>query len=288
MARRTRSQPEPLAELVARHRDDLTPAERRVADALLADTEAVAFGTVAQLARRAGSSGATVIRLATRLGVDGYAELQERAQQELASRLRPSAERIRESRPDDTLGMVSAASLRCITDTFAAVDRTVFEAAQLRLGAAAGERWVVCGDASDGIGRQFVAQLGLLGRPANTVEGNEVHLASQLARVTTGDVVVALDLRRYDRWVVEWVGAATARGASVIALTDSHLSPLADLADELFVVSAGGGGPFDSYVGALALVDALLAAVARAHRRRATVSIDAVEAAWNQAGVLLG
>ena len=287
MARRARVQPDTLAALVTRHRDDLTPAERRVADALLSDPEAVAFGTVADLARRAGSSGATVIRLAARLGVDGYAELQGRVQQELASRLRPSVERIREAGPDDTLARVSAASLRCVAETVAAVDPSAFDAAVAAIGSSSVQRWVVCGDASAGIGNQLATQLGLLGVAATPVDGNGVRTAALAAQVARGDVVLALDLRRYDRWLVEWVGAAASRGARVVALTDSHLSPLAELAEHLFLVSAEGAGPFDSYVGALALVDALVAEVARTHRRAATGAVDAVEAAWNEADVLL-
>jgi len=58
------------------HLRQLTPAERRVAAVVADDPEAVAFGTVADVARRAGTSGATVVRLAAKLGFDGFVELQ--------------------------------------------------------------------------------------------------------------------------------------------------------------------------------------------------------------------
>ena len=54
------------------HLPALTPAERRVAAVVADDPEAVAFGTVADVARRSGASGATVVRLATKLGFDGF------------------------------------------------------------------------------------------------------------------------------------------------------------------------------------------------------------------------
>jgi hypothetical protein len=73
----------------------------------------------------------------------------------------------------------------------------------------------------------------------------------------------------------------------VIAITDSPLSPLASLASETFFVAAQGVGPFDSLVGALALVNALVAAVAARLRQTATARLDAIEAAWKATNVLV-
>src|SRR4051812_5782305 len=49
----------------------LTTAERKVADVIAADVDAVAFATVAELARKAHTSGPTVVRLAVKLGFSG-------------------------------------------------------------------------------------------------------------------------------------------------------------------------------------------------------------------------
>jgi DNA-binding MurR/RpiR family transcriptional regulator len=102
-------------------------------------------------------------------------------------------------------------------------------------------------------------------------------------------VVVALDLRRYDRWVLDWVERAAAAGAALVVLTDSAVSPLARAAgegDQVFVVAAESAGPFDTYVGALALFDALIAGVADRTRAASTDALDRVEAAWRDADVL--
>ena len=82
-------------------------------------------------------------------------------------------------------------------------------------------------------------------------------------------------------------GAAAARSATVIALTDSALSPLARIADVHFVVRAKGIGPFDSYLGALALLSALVAGVADRLRASAIESLDRIEDAWSEAGVFI-
>ena len=97
---------------------------------------------------------------------------------------------------------------------------------------------------------------------------------------------MAIDIRRYDRWVVDTLKAARTAGASVVALTDSVLSPLASMADHTFVVSAVSPGPFDSHVGTLALLDVLVVAVAAFDRDRATERLDRLEEAWGSVDAL--
>jgi len=274
-------------QLVAERRDELTPAERRVADVVVSDPESVAFGTVATVARSARSSGASVVRLASRLGFEGFSDLQEAVRSELARRLRPATQRIREPAPGDTVGQVLQASLDAVHGTLDSVDQASFDRAVGAIGKRSASVWMICGDASDGVIRQAAAQLAMLRPGVTRVAGNPVRVAGHLAAVRPGDVVVALDLRRYDRWVVGWTGSAKDLGATVVALTDSHISALAELADELLIVEAESAGPFDTYVGALALLDAVVAGVGRRSRAAATHALDRIEDAWQRTDVLM-
>ena len=86
-----------VAERIRTHGASLTSAERRVAEAILAEPQAVGFGTVADLARAAEVGAASVVRLATKLGFDGYSDLQQCVQHDLTQQLRPAAERIHEA-----------------------------------------------------------------------------------------------------------------------------------------------------------------------------------------------
>jgi DNA-binding MurR/RpiR family transcriptional regulator len=60
------------SELIAAAGDDLTPTERRVAEAVIDDPSLLAFGTVADLARQVGTSRPSVVRFAVKLGFAGY------------------------------------------------------------------------------------------------------------------------------------------------------------------------------------------------------------------------
>src|SRR5690606_9956176 len=76
-------------------RAELSPALKRVAELLLIDPEAVAFGTVASVAARASTSTPSVVRLATALDYSGFAALREATRSELSLRLNTDAVRVR-------------------------------------------------------------------------------------------------------------------------------------------------------------------------------------------------
>ena len=117
---------------------------------------------------------------------------------------------------------------------------------------------MLSGEASCGIARQAVGELALLRDGVELVVGSEVAVVRSIALLGEGDACLVIDLRRYDRWVLDAAKRAGERGATVIALTDSALSPLALLADASFTVVAASAGPFDSHVATLALLNAMV------------------------------
>ena len=134
---------------------------------------------------------------------------------------------------------------------------------------------VVAGDAETGVGAMFATALSLVRDGVVQASGSDVAVARQMAACGADTVVVAIDLRRYERWVVEHVARAVSAGATAVAVTDSLLSPLAAQAGVAFTVSAEGAGVFDSHVGTLALANALVTGTAARLRRTATDRLDA-------------
>jgi DNA-binding MurR/RpiR family transcriptional regulator len=271
-----------VADRIGAQGASLTTAERRVAEVVLARPQLVAFGTVAELATASGSGAATVVRLSTKLGYDGFTALQAAVQAELAAQLRPAAERIREpagaglatrhqqlevANVHASLGAVSADTLAAVVDHLAEREARIF---------------VLSGDASRGVALQFVGDLGSLRDDVALIDGNPIAVRRQAALLRAGDVLVALDLRRYERWVVDVAQAARAAGVWSVALTDSVLSPLAQAADATVVLAAAGSGPFDSHTGTLAVFDLFVSAVADRLRAHATERLDRLEAVWRE------
>jgi DNA-binding MurR/RpiR family transcriptional regulator len=271
-----------VASRIAKLGSTLTVAERRVAQVVLDRPQLVAFGTVAELASESDAGAATVVRLASKLQFDGFSALQASVQHDLAVQLRPAAERIREPAADDLIGRHLQLEMTNIQSSLRAIDADALDDVVGHLVDGGSRVLVLSGDATRGVASQLAGDLGALRDDVSMLEGTDIAVKRQLALLRPTDVLIALDLRRYERWVVEAATRAHAAGVWSVAITDSLLSPLAERAERTFVVSAAGAGPFDSHVGTLAICNVLVAAVADRMRAAATERLDRLEAEWQQ------
>jgi DNA-binding MurR/RpiR family transcriptional regulator len=274
-----------VAERIRVHSASLTAAERRVATAILESPQAVGFGTVADLARTAGVGAASVVRLANKLGFDGYSELQQSIQDDLSAQLRPAAERIHEG-TSASVAAHATAELANVRSTLAAVPDAALAALVARLTDLDRQVLIVSGDASGGVARQFASELAQLRSNVVVVEGSQVTVSRQLALSEPTATAIIIDLRRYERWVLDAHATLADRNVWSAAITDSVLSPIATRADATFLVTGGAVGPFDSHVGTLALLNLVTTAVATALRATAADRLAAIEAAWSSRGAL--
>lgn len=276
-----------VSDRIAEHADRLTPAERKVAEILAHEPQTVAFGTVAHVADRAGTSGPSVVRLAVKLGYAGFVDLQADVQQELARQLGPARERIRQRPPTDVLGRTMTAELENVTQSLSAIDSVTFAETVAMLSDRRRQVFVLPGEMTLPAGEVLAVHLSQLRDGVTLLRGPEVAASRHLATIASGDILVAIDVRRYERWVLSLLRWGTDRGASVIAITDSPLSPLATQAKLTLLIGALGVGPFDSLVGAVALMNAIVAGVAAKLRQSAASRLDAIEAAWAGTSALM-
>jgi DNA-binding MurR/RpiR family transcriptional regulator len=94
-------------------------------------------------------------------------------------------------------------------------------------------------------------------------EGGTEEAARRSSRCGRGDVLVALSLPRYSRDTVRLADFARGRGAYVIAITDAASAPLAAMANLLLLAPSEHSLMPSSAVGALAVIEAIAAAVMR-------------------------
>ena len=91
------------------------------------------------------------------------------------------------------------------------------------------------------------------------ISGSDVTVRRQLALSAPRSTLVVVDLRRYERWVLDAFEQGKGAGHTIVAPSPTALlSPLAMGADHSFAISAASVSPFDSHVGTLALFDLLV------------------------------
>jgi DNA-binding MurR/RpiR family transcriptional regulator len=276
-----------VGEVVRLRLDSLSPAERRLARVLLASYPIAGLESVARFAERAGVSPPTVTRFITKLGFSGYPEFQESLRHEVQARLSSPLNRYREepkrdSAVNDSLA-VSAHNLKATLDLLS--DRDVKEAVEL-LADVRRRVMILGGRVSATLARYLAGQLHLLRPGIGLVDTERSAPAQQLIDMRKTDVLAVFDYRRYQPDTIECARVAAARGCDVILFTDPWLSPASAFARQVLVTSVQTAGPFDSLVSAMALVEAVIAAVLRQLGPRAQQRMQSLERL--RAGDVLG
>ena len=136
---------------------------------------------------------------------------------------------------------------------------------------------MLAGDAERGVATQFATDLAALRPGVVMIAGSDVTVRRQLATTEAGATLLVIDLRRYERWLLDAFAQGKGAGHTIVALTDGLLSPLAMGAHHTFTISAGSVSPFDSHVGTLALCDLFVATTAERLKDSAAERLQRVE-----------
>ena len=109
----------------------------------------------------------------------------------------------------------------------------------------------------------------------------EHSFATDLSDASPKDVAVLFDFFRYRRQVVTATRVLANAGVNIIAISDSPLSPLVELADSWCQIEVPAIGPFDSSAPIVVMCELLVSAVAQELKDDAKSRIDHIEALWN-------
>lgn len=276
------NRPASASELVAAVSGELTPAERRIAAEVLADPTLLAFGTVSDLARRAGTSRPTIVRFAHKLGFEGYAQLQRHVRSDLSHQLARPSERIRHE--EDRSPPVRRAIDHGLSSVFQALDGDRLARLAEPI-ARANNVWILSGETSLAGAHALRSGLSMVRSGVHLLE--EHRFGAEACEAGTGDVAVVIDFFRYREQVVRAARVLADRNVPMAAITDGPLSPLAELTENWCEIEVPAIGPFDSSVPVVALAELLVGQVARELHEEAAARIDQIENLWQQTGVFM-
>jgi DNA-binding MurR/RpiR family transcriptional regulator len=257
-----------VVDRVRRGLPGLTRAERRAARTVIAGYPVSGLGTVADLAAMSSTSSASVVRLVQKLGFEGYSQFQSAIRDELATRSSGPADRI--DRGDaswtepGTLARVASAATRTVASIQETIPESEFEAAVELLCDPTRPVKLVGGRVTGLLGAYLQHHLARARQHVSTFPVDSRGRHSALLDITRRDVLVVLDVRRYDPDVAAIATAASHRGATVVLLTDVLMSPIASIAQVVLPTRVDAPSPFDTTVALLVVLEALAtAAVAR-------------------------
>lgn len=244
-----------LQELFADHR--FTPAQRRIAAYLMANSADAAYLTSTELAECAEVSQPSVTRFVALLGFDGYAQFRRHLR---------TAERPAEPSRSNKFQRAVDADVRNLTalrDTLA--DRSALAAVAKRL--AASDPLVVLGFRVSGPLATLFGYLAAKIHPdVRVLDGGGSVVGDRLrhAHRSGARTAVLFALPRYPREAHDALLEASALGMYTVLVTDKPVSALTPDADEVLAAGVAGDLVFDSHAAVMTLSITLLEAMADA------------------------
>lgn len=258
--------------------------QKRIAQYILENYDKAAFMTANRLGEATRVSESTVVRFAAQLGYDGYPEMQKALQELVRGRL-TSIQRIQVSRDQmsgqDVLGSVMQRDMDSIHNAIDRVDRGTFDQVVEKLMKA--EHIYLLGVRSSAYLAGYLHfYFHLIFKNVTLVQNSATgEIFEQLVRIGPNDVLVGLSFPRYSKMAVNAVEFARSRGAEVIAITDSKMSPLYKAAQTSLLVRSEMISFVDSMAAPLSLLNALIVAVGQQKNEEVSTTFAEMERVWS-------
>jgi len=269
-----------IKNLIATANTRLTPTDRRIAEAVISDPTLLTFGTVSGLAEKVGTSPPSIVRFATKLGFEGFSELQQHAQSEFSEQIISPSQRVRQHHEGETQQNIERAMHHAFdelnSETLTNMATPIVSAPQV---------FILSGETS--MAGAYVLQSGLSMIRNNVILIEEHATGRALCGAQQGDVAVVFDFSRYRRNSIRASQTLGEHGVTIVAVTDSPLSPLAELTELRCELDIPAVGPFDSSVPAVIAAELIVSKVVQEMREEARERIDKLEAFWQSTETFL-
>jgi DNA-binding MurR/RpiR family transcriptional regulator len=258
----------PLADRIIKAFDTMSGQLQTGARFVLERPRDVALLSMREQARRAGVQPATMTRLAKHLGMDGYDRVRElyaaavrdgdigfagKAGAQVASQ---------KLKGDKALAAEMLRSIGKQIERLVAPDRLDRLVAAARTLASARRIYCLGLRSSHSVAWHLHYVLSLVGEKSTHIDGIAATGADALARATAKDVLLVASVLPYTRLTVELAEYAVEQGMAVVAITDSEVAPLAQIAQHAVIVATDSPSFFHAMSPAFVVAEILGAIIA--------------------------
>lgn len=257
--------------------------QRRIAQYIEEHYETAAYMTAYRLGETVGVSESTVVRFAAELGFDGYPQLQKEMQKLTRSRL-TSVQRVEVARErmtdDEVADAVMSCDIQNIRQTLTELPRERFRQAVDALVSA--RRVYIFGAGSCRALASFLAYyLNLLLPDVKVISASgEADILEEIIRIGEQDAIVGISFPRYSTRAAKTLHFAKSRKAKVVAITDSPVAPIAQLADCCLLAHSDMATIVDSLVAPMSIINALIVAVSLRRMEENQPVLSELEGLW--------
>lgn len=262
-----------ILSIISDEYDTLTKTQKKLARFIKDNIYMLPFLTIVELGEKTGVSLASITRFTRELGFDGYTEFQKNTAELLRKDVVPMRE-LKSSITNDKTDMLDWIVSRNISslETLRSDDLKKNFDESVNLAISGRKLYITAARSSFCVAyylyfmlKEFMDNVELL------VEGTG-DISNKLQFVEKEDCLIAISYERYTRATYNIVSYLSRRGCSVIALTDSHSSPIALKATK--VLLAKQAADTYSFVNAMTVANALVTAIGQKDRENTLKKLE--------------
>ena len=260
--------------------------QQKIADFIINNYDKVAFMTASRLGATIGVSESTVVRFATKIGFNGYPELQHALREVIQNKL-TTVQRIEVTNDqigneDDLLERVLNLDIDKIRKTLDKISRSDFKYA-VDLIVKSRKIYIIGTRSAASIANFMSFYFTLIFQNIQVIyTTSKSEMFEKIFNIQDGDVLIGISFPRYSSNTVQAFQYAHRNNAKTIAITDSFSSPLIKYADSVLLAQSDMISFIDGLVAPLSLVNALIIAVGLKKKAKISEIFQKLEYIWEE------
>ena len=270
-----------VRDLVDAHKTEFTAAERRVIPFLRDDSLVIELQSITKLASAAEVSTPTIIRLARKLGFDGFPALQSAIRAELAERIKQPLAKLEAQPPGDRddhiVNQFAHKTVENVNQTISQLDFDKFDEAAALFADHSLSLKLIGGRLTSPVAEHFANHLHIVRPDVSVLSGSQNSWPQAILDMNAQTVLILFDIRRYERKFERLAQLAAAREARIVLFTDQWGSPIENVSDFCFRAMVQAPSSWDSMGALNFLVEAFVAQIQRIAPEQAAQRIAEME-----------
>lgn len=263
---------------------DLSKGHKLIAQYIISYYDKAAFMTASKLGLKVNVSESTVVRFATSLGYSGYPSLQ-RALQELIKNKLTTVQRLDLANDFSDKEALYRKIIRADIDNIkATLDEMDYEKFENVLNHICNAKkvYILGLRSSSSLAGYLGFYLSFLIDYVKVVSFGMSDVFEQLLRVNNDDLVIAISYPRYSKKTLDVLEYVKKQNCKIVGITDSLLSPVANVSDYTLIARSDMISFVDSLVAPMSLINAIIIAIGMKKRTETTEYLTKLEDIWKE------
>jgi DNA-binding MurR/RpiR family transcriptional regulator len=254
-----------VRDLIKEKQAEFTAAERRLTSVLLDDSLVGGLQSITKLADSADVSTPTIIRLARKLGFEGFPDFQNAIREEIAARMKEPLAKLEPPKSadhsDHIVSRFAMAASQNINATIDRLDVDDFDSVAALLSDPKRSIHVLGGRITRSNAHYFFNHLQIIRPGVSLLDSSPSVWPQSLLDMGPESTLIIFDIRRYEKQLLRLASLVVEQGANIVLFTDQWGSPIEKHAAYCFRSLVEVPSSWDSTLAINFLIEAFVAAI---------------------------